>query len=135
MVLTECQHREKSQSQPPIRVWCRAENEKPSLLPCWQLVRTVKNTMENTQFGDLITINQGAELLGVHPNTIRNLISRKLLVAERIGARIIRIRKQRLLELLTPYEAGEFGVWRCNRQSDAADPRPRRDPILGGGSL
>ena len=97
--------------------------------------RNSENSMENTQLGDFVTVNQGAELLGVHPNTIRNLITRKVLVAERIGARIIRIRKQRLLELLTPYEAGEFGVWRCNRQSDAADPRPRRDPILGGGSL
>ena len=58
-----------------------------------------------------ITINEAAELLGVHRNTIRNLILRQELAAERIGARIIRIRKQDLLNLLTPYEGGEFGVW------------------------
>jgi excisionase family DNA binding protein len=58
-----------------------------------------------------ITINEAAELLGVHRNTIRNLILRQELAAERIGARIIRIRKQDLLDLLTPYERGEFGVW------------------------
>ena len=58
-----------------------------------------------------ITINEAAELVGVHRNTIRNLILRQELPAERIGARIIRIRKQDLLNLLTPYEGGEFGVW------------------------
>lgn len=58
-----------------------------------------------------ITINEAAELLGVHRNTIRNLILRKELAAVRIGSRIIRIQKQDLLNLLTPYEGGEFGVW------------------------
>ena len=99
------------------------------------IVGTVKIQMENTQLGDLVTINQGAELLGVHPNTIRNLISRKVLVAERIGARIIRIRRQRLLELLTPYEAGEFGVWATNMKLDELAPKQRTGAILDGGSL
>lgn len=67
--------------------------------------------MEQIQNDELLTINQAAELLRVHPNTIRNLILRQELVAERIGARIIRIRKQDLLNLLTPYQGGEFGQW------------------------
>lgn len=91
--------------------------------------------MENTQFGELITVKQGAELLGVHPNTIRNLIARKVLVAERIGARIVRIRKQCLLDLLTPYEAGEFGVWATNMKLDESATRQRTGAILEGGSL
>jgi excisionase family DNA binding protein len=91
--------------------------------------------MENTQFGELITVKQGAELLGVHPNTIRNLIAKKVLVAERIGARIVRIRKQCLLDLLTPYVAGEFGVWSSIVHSEERHPGQRQDSNLGGGIL
>jgi excisionase family DNA binding protein len=60
---------------------------------------------------ELITKKQASELLGVHLNTINNLIIQKKLPALRIGERIIRIRKQDVLNLLTPYEGGEFGVW------------------------
>ena len=60
---------------------------------------------------ELITKIQASELLGVHVNTINNLILQKKLPASRIGERIIRIRKQDVLNLLTPYEGGEFGVW------------------------
>jgi len=59
-----------------------------------------------------ITIQRAAELLGVHPNTIRNLIARKQLKAERIGARIVRVQEQDVQALLTPYVGGEFGVWK-----------------------
>ena len=61
--------------------------------------------------GEILTIKQAAEFLGVHPNTIRNLIARRQLRAERIGARIVRIRKHDVQSLLTPYVGGEFGVW------------------------
>jgi excisionase family DNA binding protein len=60
---------------------------------------------------DYFTIAQTAEKLQVSPNTIRNLITRGDLKAERIG-RIIRIRKENLDALLTPYSGGEFGVWK-----------------------
>ena len=60
---------------------------------------------------EFITKKQASELLGVHLNTINNLILQKKLPAARIGERIIRIRKQDLLNLLTPFEGGEFGVW------------------------
>jgi excisionase family DNA binding protein len=58
-----------------------------------------------------LTIREAAELLTVHENTIRNLIARGDLKAERIGKGIIRIRQAELDALFTPYVAGEFGVW------------------------
>jgi len=58
-----------------------------------------------------LTIREAAELLNVHENTIRNLIVRGDLKAERIGKSIIRIRQVDIDGLLTPYVAGEFGVW------------------------
>ena len=59
-----------------------------------------------------LTIEQAAIDAGVHKNTIRNLIKSGKLKAERIGSRIIRIQQQDLNELFTPYEGGEFGVWK-----------------------
>jgi excisionase family DNA binding protein len=58
-----------------------------------------------------LSIPQFAEKIGVHPNTIRNLIQRGELPAVRIGARIIRIDESQVNALLTPYKGGEFGVW------------------------
>ena len=58
-----------------------------------------------------LTIREAAELLKVHENTIRNLIVRGDLKAERIGKGIIRIRQAEVDALFTPYVAGEFGVW------------------------
>lgn len=60
---------------------------------------------------DYFTIAQTAEKLQVSPNTIRNLITRGDLKAERIG-RSIRIRNENLEALLTPFVGGEFGVWK-----------------------
>ncbi len=65
--------------------------------------------MSNTS-PDLKTIKQAAEQLQVHPNTIRNLILRGDLQAERVG-RLIRIRQANIDALLTPFKGGEFGVW------------------------
>ncbi len=59
----------------------------------------------------LFTIKQAAEIVKLHPNTIRNLITRGDLKAERIG-RSIRIRNENLEALLTPFVGGEFGVWK-----------------------
>jgi excisionase family DNA binding protein len=59
-----------------------------------------------------LTIEQAAIDAGVHKNTIRGLIKSGKLKAERIGSRIIRIQEQDLNELFTPYEGGEFGVWK-----------------------
>ena len=67
--------------------------------------------MTNQVDGALITINQAAIELNVHPNTIRNAIASGKLNAQRYGARIIRLQKQEVLSLLTPYQGGEFGVW------------------------
>jgi excisionase family DNA binding protein len=64
-----------------------------------------------TTNNDLKTIKQAAEKLQLHPNTIRNLILRGELKAERIG-KSIRIRDENLEALLTPFTGGEFGVWK-----------------------
>ncbi len=67
--------------------------------------------METTTNNDLKTIKQVADQLQLHPNTIRNLISRGDLKAERIG-RSIRIRNENIEALITPFAGGEFGVWK-----------------------
>jgi excisionase family DNA binding protein len=60
---------------------------------------------------DLKTIKQTAAQLQVSQNTIRNMILRGDLKAERIG-RLIRIRQANIDALLTPYVGGQFGVWK-----------------------
>ena len=67
--------------------------------------------METKTNSDLYTIKQAAEILKLHPNSVRNLITRGDLKAERIGKSIIRIRQADIDALFTPYVAGEFGVW------------------------
>lgn len=67
--------------------------------------------METIPENDLLTIKQAAGKLQLHPNSIRNLILRGDLKAERIG-RSIRIRNENLNAVLTPYSGGEFGVWK-----------------------
>jgi excisionase family DNA binding protein len=59
----------------------------------------------------IYTIPQAADKLQLHPNTIRNLITRGDLKADRIG-RSIRITSENLEALLTPFAGGEFGVWK-----------------------
>jgi hypothetical protein len=58
-----------------------------------------------------LTIQQSAETWGLHPNTIRNLITRGQLKAYRLGSRVIRIDANELNALFTDYKAGEFGIW------------------------
>lgn len=65
----------------------------------------------NSTSNDLLTIKETAELLKLHENTIRNFILRGTLKAERIG-RSIRIQKANVDALLTPFNGGEFGVWK-----------------------
>lgn len=67
--------------------------------------------MDSKQIEKRVSIAEAAELVGVHPNTIRNLLIRGELDGERIGKRIIRIRKSDLDALFTPFVGGEFGVW------------------------
>jgi excisionase family DNA binding protein len=69
--------------------------------------------MQNKLDAKLFTIKEAAEFVRVHPNTIRNLILRRELAACRIGKNI-RIQEIELLKILTPYQGGEFGVWKNN---------------------
>jgi excisionase family DNA binding protein len=59
----------------------------------------------------LLSTVQAAAYCNVHPNTIRNLITRGKLPAIRIGARIVRIDQADLDALFTSYRGGEYGVW------------------------
>ena len=59
-----------------------------------------------------LTVLQSAQAIGVHPNTIRNMISKGDLPALRFGPRAVRIDRDTLLKTLTPYRAGEFGQWK-----------------------
>jgi excisionase family DNA binding protein len=65
-----------------------------------------------TQGKALFTIQESADYIGVHKNTIRNLLLNKKLKAQRIGARIVRIEKADLDALFANYESGEFGCWK-----------------------
>lgn len=60
---------------------------------------------------DLLKVIEVANLLGAHPNTVRALISSGKLRAVRFG-RNIRINRQDVFELLTPYQGGEYGIWK-----------------------
>ena len=69
------------------------------------------STLETISVSELLTIKQVAQIYQVHENSVRNWITRGDLKAERIG-RVIRIRKETLDALLTPYVGGEWGVWK-----------------------
>lgn len=65
-----------------------------------------------TLLPELITVESAAHLAGVSKNTIWNLIRGGKLPAYRIGSRIVRIKWADIQALCTPYQAGEYGVWR-----------------------
>jgi len=67
---------------------------------------------QTTHDDELLTVEEAADLVKVHSNTIRNAIRDGRLPAIRLGARIIRIRKSDLLAAFAPYSGGEYGVWR-----------------------
>jgi excisionase family DNA binding protein len=69
---------------------------------------------QNNLIEGYYTIDAAAAWLGVHPNTIRNLILRGELPAVRIGPRIVRINATDLYALFTPYQGGEYGTWNRN---------------------
>lgn len=62
-------------------------------------------------FGELLNIQQAAEILGCSPNTVRNLVLRNELSALRVGPRMVRIRRGDLETLMRPYEGGQAGSW------------------------
>jgi len=69
-------------------------------------------TQVSSQNSNLLSLQESADYLGVHKNTIRNLLMRKELKAQRIGARIVRINRGDLDALFATYESGEFGCWK-----------------------
>ena len=77
--------------------------------------------MSKERSPEFFTIRQAAHYLAVHPNTIRNLMLRGELRAERIGARIVRLRKADVQALLTPYRGGEYGIWAISSSNHGSD--------------
>ena len=73
--------------------------------------RQTPATSSIATIGELLTIEQTADVLGLHANTIRNLIRRGDLKAVRIGARIIRVNATDVAAILAPVVAGEYGLW------------------------
>lgn len=69
-------------------------------------------TQVSSKNSNLLSLQESADYLGVHKNTIRNLLMRKELKAQRIGARIVRINRGDLDALFATYEGGEFGCWK-----------------------
>ena len=67
--------------------------------------------MNSNSSVNFLTIKEAAQLAKLHTNSIRNAIAQGRLEAYRIG-RNIRINEQDLLNLLTPYKGGEYGVWK-----------------------
>jgi excisionase family DNA binding protein len=59
----------------------------------------------------LLSVNQSAELCGVHRNTIRNWILEGKLPAIRIGSRILRVNAADLAALATPYQGVNSTLW------------------------
>ena len=80
--------------------------------------------MTNQVDSELITINQAAEILNCHANTIRNAMLSGKLKAQRYGARMVRLDKQDVLALLTPYRGGEYGIWASNSSNHGSDSGP-----------
>lgn len=62
----------------------------------------------------LVTIQEAAKILRVHPNTIHNYIQRGQLKAQRIGSRIIRIALADLDAIANPYQGGASGQWQIS---------------------
>lgn len=49
---------------------------------------------------ELISVREAAELIGVHTNTIKNMIKREQLTAYRFGLRVIRVDRNQLLKVV-----------------------------------
>ena len=77
--------------------------------------------MTNQADSEFITISTAAVILNCHRNTIRNAIRDGKLNAQRYGARMVRLDKQDVLALLTPYRGGEYGVWASNSVNHGSD--------------
>jgi len=56
------------------------------------------------EFDELLTIGEAAEVVGVHPSTIRRRIEKGKLIAFRVGPRLIRVRRSDLERLFKSIE-------------------------------
>jgi excisionase family DNA binding protein len=59
----------------------------------------------------LLTLQVAAKETACSVSTLRNLIARGDLPALRFGPRLIRVRREDLQSVLTPYQGGQAGSW------------------------
>jgi len=67
--------------------------------------------MQNIHSEELLTIEETAQYLKVHKNTVRNLILDGSLPAFKLSPRVIRIKKSLIPESMTPYLEGGVKDW------------------------
>lgn len=61
----------------------------------------MKNTENNKEIPELLTLKEACEILKCHPNTLRQWDKKRVLVAIRIGVKkVMRYRKEDILKLL-----------------------------------
>ena len=61
----------------------------------------MKNTKNNKEIPELLTLKEACEILKCHPNTLRQWDKKGILIAIRIGVkRVMRYKKEDILKLL-----------------------------------
>ena len=61
----------------------------------------MKNTENNKEIPELLTLKEACEILKCHPNTLRQWDKKRILIAIRIGVKkVMRYRKEDILKLL-----------------------------------
>ena len=61
----------------------------------------MKNTKNNKEIPELLTLKEACEILKCHPNTLRQWDKKGILIAIRIGVKkVMRYRKEDILKLL-----------------------------------
>ena len=65
----------------------------------------------NSFLDEKLTVNQVADEIGCHPNTVRNHIKSGQLSAVRFGPRLVRIKRSDLEVFLSEYQCGEETNW------------------------
>lgn len=75
------------------------------------MTQTQTPAIQATKPREWLTIRQVADELHLHTNTIYAMVKRGDLEALRYNKRVIRVPRDAMDNLLTTYQAGEFGMW------------------------
>ena len=71
-----------------------------------QITKRNPNKFLKDEFDELLTIREAAEVVGVHPSTIRRRIEKGTFTAFRVGPRLIRVRRSDLERLFNLSKGG-----------------------------